>query len=247
MSGLDKPKSALRGADLIFVQRSSGYRFSMDPVLLAGQVRLKAGDRVADLGSGEGVVSLLLARGQNDCTCVGFELQSTLVAISRENALENQLQHRVEIRQADIRKTESLDVPQSFDVVVTNPPYRVLASGRIAPDDERAAARHELAGGLENFLKAAAWLLKNGGHFHIVYLPERLAELLAVMRAVNIEPKSLRCVHSRKGEPAKLVLVEGRRAARPGGLQIEAPLYLYEGEGYSAEVLEFYGELEGGV
>jgi tRNA1Val (adenine37-N6)-methyltransferase len=245
MAPTDKPNATLRGADLTFIQRSSGYRFSMDPVLLAGQVRLKAGGRLADLGSGEGIILLLLARRMADCSCVGFERQPTLVDISRENLRANQLQARVEIRQADIRKPESLDAPQSYDVVVTNPPYRIVGSGRVAPDGERAAARHELAGGLEDFLKAAAWLLKNGGQFHIIHLPERLAELLAMMRSVRIEPKRLRCIHSRSGEPARLVLVEGRRAARAGGLQIETPLYLYEGEKYSSEVLELYGELDG--
>jgi len=123
---------------------------------------------------------------------------------------------------------------------VSNPPYRSLGGGRTAPTTERATARHELAGGLEDFLAAAHYLLKQGGRFYLIYLAERLAELLAAMREQRLEPKRLRCIHARPGERALMVLVEGRKSGKPG-LTVEAPLYVYAGEeDYSAEVLAMY-------
>jgi len=152
----------------------------------------------------------------------------------------NGLQQRVKICAGDVREIAAFQAAQSADLVLSNPPFRPASSGRLAEGDERAAARHEWAGGLEDFLRAAAYLLKNGGRFCIVYLAERLTELLALMQQFKIEPKRLRMVHSRAGQGAKLVLVEGRRAARPGGLQVEPPLYVYEGEEYSSELKEIY-------
>ncbi|MDH3998758.1 MAG: SAM-dependent methyltransferase, partial [Desulfuromonadales bacterium] len=114
-------------------------------------------------------------------------------------------------------------------------------SGRISPQDERAMARHELAGGLDDFLQTAALLLKHGGRFVIVYLAERLPELLGGMCSVNLQPKRLRLVHSRSGDAARLVLVEARKGGQPGLVAL-APLIIYAGEGrdYSEEVLEMY-------
>jgi tRNA1Val (adenine37-N6)-methyltransferase len=127
----------------------------------------------------------------------------------------------------------------TFDVVMTNPPYRRPSGGRVPPDSERALARFELAGGLPDFLRAAAWLLRSGGRCYIVYLAERLAELLDEMRTFRLEPKRLRLVHPRAVEPARLVLVEGRKQRRPG-LTVEPPLVVYlpgGGRTYTAEAL----------
>ncbi len=152
---------------------------------------------------------------------------------------------QVSIVEADLRDHRHLTAAGSFDLVVSNPPYRTAETGRVAPDDERAAARHELAGGLEDFLAAASWSLKYGGSFAIVYLAERLSELLVGMTAVALEPKRLRAVHPRQGEAARMVLVEGRKGGG-AGLQVEAPLYIYKSDAgsrdYTDEVLRIYAE-----
>jgi tRNA1Val (adenine37-N6)-methyltransferase len=229
----------LRPGGVRIIQPARGYRFSLDPLLLAGFARVRPGEAVADLGTGSGVIPLLLAARSGGARIVGVELQPALADRARRSVALNGLEGRIKIVEADLRDLRGRLEPQSFAAVLANPPYRRVGSGRKAPVAERAAARHELAGGLEDFLRAAAYLLGTGGRFYVVYLAERLAELLTAMRASRLEPKRLRCVHSRGGEPARLVLIEGRKDGR-GGLTVESPLFMYEGEGYSAEVLGLY-------
>lgn len=193
----------------------------------------------ADLGTGSGVIPLLLAGRTDAKRIIGIEVQPAAADRARRSVALNRMEERIEIIEGDIRELMGRLSPQSFDVVLTNPPYRPPGSGRQAPVGERAAARHELAGGLADFLSSAAFLLNNGGRFYIVYLADRLAELLAGMRERRLEPKRVRCVHGRAGEGARMVLVEGRKGAR-AGLQLESPLFVYEGERYSAEVLKIY-------
>jgi len=226
---------------LQFQQSAAGYRFSIDPFLLSGFCRVAARDKVIDLGTGVGVIPLLLTVRYNPQECVGVEIQPPAAALARHNCMLNRLEEQIRIVEGDVCRHKELFPPQSANVVVTNPPYRIQETGKTAPDPERATARHELAGTLEDFIAAAAYLLKNGGRFYIIYLAERLADLLTTMRRKNIEPKRLRLVHSRAGDPAKLVMVEGRRAGRTG-LKIEPPLYIYDGDNYTEDVLACYGE-----
>lgn len=217
----------LRSGAVKILQPRSGYRFSLDPLLLCAFAAIPAKANVADLGTGSGVIPLLLATAGKGRTFVGVELQAELAARAARSVALSGLTERIRIVCADLRELPEEFAAGSFDAVVTNPPYRRPASGRVAPGAERGAARHELAGGLTDFLRTAALLLNNGGRFYIVYLAERLAELLDEMRTFRLEPKRLRTVHSRAGEPAKLVLVEGRKNARPG-LAVEAPLIIYQ-------------------
>lgn len=237
----DETLDKLRPAGLRIIQPKAGYRFSLDPVLLCAFARVGDGEEVADLGTGSGVIPLLLAAQTGAARIVGVELQPATADRARRSVALNGLEARIKIVEADVRALRGVLSPQSFAAVLANPPYRPPGSGRQAPAGERAAARHELAGGLADFLRAAAYLLGDGGRLYIVYLAERLAELLAHMREARLEPKRLRCVHARTGEPARMVLVEGRKGGK-GGVVVEPPLYVYAGEGYSAEVLEIYGE-----
>lgn len=231
----------LRPAGLHIIQAKRGYRFSLDPVLLSDFTTVAAGDTLVDLGTGSGVVPLLLAARTGVRHVVGVEIQAELADRARRSVLLNGMQERIEILQEDLRNLHDRLPPQSFAVVVANPPFRRPGAGRQAPDAERAAARHELAGGLSDFLRAAAYLLPDGGRFCIIYLAERLVELLTTMRGLRLEPKRLRCVHPREGADANLVLVEGRKGGRPG-LLVDPPLHVYDGKEYSAEILAIYGQ-----
>lgn len=235
---------SLCGGEVKVVQPRVGYRFSLDPLLLAAFAEVPATATVADLGTGSGVIPLLLARVGKGRQFVGIELQEDAVSRAKRSVVLNRLEDSIRIVRADIRDLSGDFAAGSFVVVVTNPPYRPPASGRIAPGAERGAARHELAGGLTDFLRTAAFLLNNGGRFFIVYLAERLAELCDEMRTFRLEPKRLRLVHSRRGEAAKLVLVEGRKHARPG-VKIEAPLIVYR-DGVGREYTEEMQTLLGG-
>lgn len=234
----------LYNAETKLIQTRDGYRFSLDPVLLADFVTLRDGGDILDLGTGCGVLPLLLARRDPTLSVVGWERQPQMVDRALRGMEQSGMSSRIRIIEADLREYRELAVAGSFNLVVTNPPYRTIASGRIAPDGERAAARHELAGGLPDFLAAASWCLKNGGRFAIVYLAERLSELLVRMVDVGIEPKRLRMVHPRVGKPARMVLIEGRKRGNPG-LDVEAPLYIYKQDNanrdYTDEVLQIYG------
>lgn len=228
---------------LKLLQAKNGYRYSLDPVLLVNFVGQAKAGRVIDLGTGSGVIPLLLSCQLPCAQIVGLEVQPDMAERAQRNVVLNGLEERIRIVEGDLRQVRDGFTVESFDLVVSNPPYRKPGNGRVAPENERAAARHELAGGLRDFLSAASYLLCNGGRFAIVYLAERLAELLEGMRGVQLEPKRLRCVHSRLGEPAKMVLVEGRKCGGEG-LMIEPPLYVYRGKerDYSEEVLRMYGK-----
>lgn len=227
----DETLDDLHAGGVKIIQPRSGYRFSLDPLLLCAFAEIPDKSRVADLGTGSGVIPLLLARAGKGREYVGIELQAGPAGRAERSVRLNGLSGRIRVVCADLRELPDEFVPGSFDAVVTNPPYRKPASGRVAPGMERGAARHELAGGLTDFLRAAALLLNSGGRFYIIYLAERLAELCDEMRTFRLEPKRLRLVHSRAGEPARLALVEGRKNARTG-LTVEVPLIVYrEGKG----------------
>ena len=223
------------------LQAKKGYRFSLDPVLLCAFISSIKNSRVVDLGTGNGVIPFLLSSRKEALSIIGVELQRHMIERARRSVALNGLEESIQLIHADIRELREVMCAGSCDVVTTNPPYRVVNSGRNAANGERSIARHELCGGLSDFLRAAAFLLNSGGRFFIVYLAERLPELMAEMRGLKLEPKRLRMVSSREGDEARLILVEGRKNARPG-MRVESPLILYKGEGcdYSDEVLAMY-------
>jgi tRNA1(Val) A37 N6-methylase TrmN6 len=236
----DETLDDLRPGGLKIIQAAGGYRFSLDPVLLCAFAEIAPGEQVVDLGTGSGIIPLLLARRSLAQAIVGVERLPELADRARRTVVLNGLQERVTIVEGDLRRDHAELPPQTFDAVLANPPYRRPGTGRVAPGSERAAARHELAGGLDDFLTAAVRLLRDRGRFYVVFLAERLAELLAELRRRQLEPKRLRCVHGRSGEAARMVLVEGRKRGG-AGLRIEPPLVIYAGEEYSPEVRAIYG------
>jgi tRNA1Val (adenine37-N6)-methyltransferase len=230
-------------AGLEFYQAEKGYRFSLDPILLARFARVKKRAYVVDLGTGCGILPLLLSSISEARQLVGLELQESLFQRAQRNVEHNRKEQEVRMVQGDIRRIRELFPGGVADLVISNPPFRPADSGRIAPDDERAAARHELFGGLDDFVTAAAWLLRNGGSIAMIHLAERLSQILTSMQAAGLEPKRMRMVHPRVAEEARLVLIEAVKAARPG-LKVEKPLFVYRSTGtgrdYSAEVLAMY-------
>lgn len=221
-------------------QPQRGYRFSIDAVLLAAQVRPGPSERIVDLGTGCGVVALLLAFERPQLRVWGVELQPELAALAAENVHENGWSDRVRILQADLQAIGPAELGGPVDRVVANPPYRRVHSGRVNPDGQRALARHEIAVTLPGLIAAARRLLKTGGRLHLIYAAGRTAELLGGMRADGIEPKRLRPIQSRVDEDAALVLVEGIKGARPG-MTLARPLVVYAEEGrYTDEVRDMF-------
>ena len=221
-------------------QDRTGYRFSIDAVLLAHHARPRPGDRVLDLGTGCGIIPLILAFRHPDITIYGIEIQQELSELSLFNVSNNRMQERITILCQDMRKLKTKMIAGPVDLVVCNPPYRKSDTGRLNPDHQRAVARHEIKATLPDVLMAVRRILRTAGRFTVIYAAERTAELLTQMHAHGIEPKMLRSIHSSRDTAAKLVLVEGVKRGRPGA-SIAPPLILYDENGnYTPEILEMF-------
>ncbi len=218
------------------LQRRTGYRFSVDAVLLAHHVRPRKTARILDLGCGSGIIGLLLSALHPDIRIYGAEIQPGLAGLAQRNAAQNGLSHRLFIRCADMRELRADEFGGPLDHIVSNPPFRKVGSGRINPEDERAAARHEIRITLPELLETARRLLRVGGRFSVVYPAPRAGELLSSMTGARIEPKILQVIYSRQGDQGRLVLVTGTRGAQPG-MRIEPALFLYNKDGRYTEAV----------
>ena len=226
----------LCGSKLRVFQSRAGYRFSLDALVLADFVTVKRSEKLVDLGTGNGIIALLLARLYPSATLQGVELQPAMVARAHRNVAVNGLVQRVKILQGDVREIDERYVLADCDVVVCNPPYRKPNSGRLSVNDERQIARHELNGNLGDFLGAGALLLRNNGRMALVYLAARLGDLIVAMRRAGIEPKRLRMVHSFTESEASLILLEGVKGGK-AGLAVLPPLVIYrQAKQYTDEV-----------
>ena len=218
-------------------QSRTGYRFSIDaPILASHAVPNKPGERILDLGTGCGIMALLTAFRYPDAHIVGVEIQAELAVLARVNVEGNGFQSRISIIEGDMLQLGAGELGPPMDMVMTNPPYRKPHSGRVNPQSQRALARHEIAVSLEGLIQSMRRFLKTGGRGWMIYPVERLAELMAGMRAHHLEPKYLRMIHSRRDVEAKRCLLKVIKAARPG-LVTGPPLVIYNKEGaYTAEV-----------
>ena len=235
--------SSLFGGRLKILQKKKGYRYTIDSVLLAHFVEPKKGERILELGAGSGVISLLLAFRNPGVRVTGLELQADLADMAGRSVAMNSLEGRVKIICGDARKAADLLEARSQDVVVFNPPYRKMGSGKLNPGREKALARHEIAGSIADFLRAASHALEPGGRVCMIYPCTRMVEAIHRMRVEKMEPKRLRMVHSRPGSRGDFILVEGMKG---GGeeLAVLPPLFIYkEGEGYSEELEALFRNL----
>ena len=217
-------------------QEASGYRFSLDAVLLAWHASPRADDRLLDLGTGCGIIPLILAYRNPNIVAFGIEIQDDLAELAISNVNANHMQHKITILKQDMRYLKPGMIGGPVDLVVCNPPYRKPNSGRINPDAQRAIARHELKVNLADVLLTVRRMLRTAGRFVTVYTAERAVELLSQRRVGGIEPKFMSSIHSQLDTEAKLILVEGVKGARPG-IRLGPPLIIYDANGeYSKEV-----------
>ena len=208
----------------LFSQPKDGFGFTTDSVLLADFACRQSFRRCCDLGSGIGVLTLLIADACPDALVEAVEIQPRWAELSRQNIAANGMEGRVNVITGDLREHRSMFVPGSFDLVVSNPPYFPAGSGKTA-QGAFAIAREERCCTLADVVRAGAYLLKTGGRFCIVHRSERLAELMCAMTHAGLEPKRLRLIQHSRGSKPKLVLAEGRRGASPG-LDVLPPLIL---------------------
>jgi tRNA1Val (adenine37-N6)-methyltransferase len=235
----------LRG--LILTQPDRGYRYSLDPFLLAAFSRPRRGERILDLGAGAGVIGLLLARRHPTVRVVGIEFLPALARHAGENARANHLAERCHVIRADLREAQRFLPPEHFHRVVANPPYRKVGSGETPRQPERAAARQESTFGIADLARVSAALLRFGGALDVIHVAERLPELFSTLAASGIEPKVLRLVAPFSGSPPGLCLVTAVKGGRPG-LRVLPQLCVHAEPGeYTAEVLGLLGTIGAGI
>ncbi len=223
------------------IQDPEKFCFGIDAVLLSGFAQANRGDRVLDLGTGTGIIPILMAAKTEADELIGLEIQTESADMARRSVEMNELQQRVHIVCGDIKEAAKTFEPASFDVVTTNPPYMIKGHGLTNPDSPKAIARHEVLCDLDDVIGAAKVLLHPGGKFFMVHRPFRLSEIFTCMTKNRIEPKRIRMVHPYVDKEPSLVLIEGARDGKPR-LSVEPPLIIYDGPGqYSPYMKENYG------
>lgn len=223
------------------IQHPGKFCFGMDAVLLSSFARVKKNERVLDLGTGTGIIPILLTAKTEGKSFVGLEIQEESADMARRSVMHNHLEEKVEIVTGDIKEAASIFGPVSFDVITTNPPYMIGKHGIANESDTKAIARHEVLCNLDDILRESAKILKPKGRFYMVHRPFRLPEILAKMAKYGIEPKRMRLVYPHVDKEPNMVLVEGMRGAKPR-MQVEPPLIVYNKDGsYTEELLKMYG------
>jgi len=207
------------------LQKRQGYRFSVDAVLLSQFIRLRNRDKAIDLGTGCGILPLLLSQTTEGATFVGVEIQKDLVALAKRNVALNHLENRIAILHQDLRNLPTEFPPGTFNVAFSNPPYRRRFSGRTNPSMEKAIARHEIEATLDDLIWVTSFLLASKGRSYLIYPASRAIDLMVVLRKNQLEPKRVRWVHPRPDREARWVLVEALKASGVE-LHVIPPLFL---------------------
>lgn len=224
----------------MIIQDPERFCFGVDAVLLTGFVQVKKGETVLDLGTGTGVIPILLEAKTQGEHFIGLEIQSESVEMARRSVQMNELESKIEIHEGDIKKLENLYKLSSFDVITTNPPYMNEGGGLINDYSPKAIARHELLCNLEDVIYGASRLLRPMGRFYMIHRPHRLIDIITLLRKYKLEPKRLRFIHSRVEKEPTMVLVEAVRGGKPM-LKVEPPLVIYKENGeYTDEIIKIY-------
>lgn len=222
------------------IQHPEKFCFGMDAVLLSGFAKAKRGDHILDLGTGTGIIPILLSAKTEAEHLTGLEIQKESADMARRSVLLNDLQDRIEIITGDIKEAGSIFAPASFEVVTTNPPYMIAEHGLANPNEYKAIARHEICCTLEDVIAAAAGVLKPGGKLYMVHRPFRMAEIMRTMPAFGLEPKRLRVVYPYVDQEPNMILIEAVRGGK-SGMTVEKPLIINEAPGvYTREITELY-------
>ncbi|MCQ2421980.1 MAG: tRNA1(Val) (adenine(37)-N6)-methyltransferase [Lachnospiraceae bacterium] len=231
----------LENNGLVLLQDKARFCFGMDAVLLSGFAQAKRGDRVLDMGTGTGILPILMSAKTEAAELVGLELQPESADMAERSVRLNHLEERVSIVTGDLCRASELFGKSSFDVVVSNPPYMTEGHGIVNPAEAKMIARHELFCTFSDVAREAAAVLKPGGHFYLVHRPFRLSELMVTLTEYKLEPKRMRLVYPFVDREPNMVLLECVRGGK-ARLTVEKPLIIWDKPGiYTEEVREKYG------
>ena len=218
-----------------------GFCFGIDSILLANfSKQIRKGSKVLDLGTGTGIIAILLCAKTELKEIIGIEIQKEVYEMAKKSIALNQLTHKFKIINEDILHVNHILEKNTFDVIVTNPPYQKKGTGIENEEKKKIISRHETTATLEDFIKVSRDLLKDKGEFYMIHKPDRLVDIMENMRKYNIEPKILRFVYSHQNSEPKLVLIKGVKNANPF-LTIMENLYIYNIKGeYTEEINQIY-------
>lgn len=223
------------------IQHPKKFCFGMDAVLLSGFAKVKPGEQVIDLGTGTGIIPILLAAKTEGEHFTGLEIQPESADMAARSVAYNELEQRISIITGDIKDAANLFGASSFDVVTSNPPYMIAQHGLTNDGDAKTIARHEVLCNLEDVISQTAKLLKPGGRCYFVHRPFRLVEILSMMSSYRVEPKRLQFVYPYVDKEPNMVLIEGLRDGK-SRVTVEKPLIVYQKPGvYMPEIYDIYG------
>ena len=223
------------------IQNREKFCFGMDAVLLSGFARIRPGEKVLDLGTGTGIIPILLAAKTQAAHLTGLEIQSESVDMARRSVKLNGLEERISIVEGDIKEASGLLGKGMFDVVTSNPPYMIAHHGLTGEQEQKAIARHEILCTFEDVARETARVLAPAGKFYLVHRPFRLAEIMTTLSQYKLEPKRMQLVYPFVDKEPNMVLLEAVRGGR-SRMQVEKPLIVYKEPGiYMPEIYEIYG------
>ncbi len=227
--------------NLKIIQDTKRFCFGMDAVLLSGFASLKEGDKVLDMGTGTGIIPILLSAKTEASSFTALEIQPDSADMARRSVALNNLQDKIEIVEGDIKNASAIFKKASFDAVTCNPPYMIGQHGIANPSSALSVARHEIMCTFDDVASNAAALLKPGGKFFLVHRPFRLAEIIVTLTKYKLEPKRMKLVYPYIDKEPNMVLIEAVRGGK-SRMTVEKPLIVYKEEGvYTDDIYDIYG------
>lgn len=231
----------LQRNNLQIIQNSEKFCFGIDAVLLSDFATVKRGETVLDIGTGTGIIPILLTAKTEGSHFTGLEIQSESAEMANRSVVLNGLENIVDIVEGDINNVRELLTPGSFDVITSNPPYMIGSHGIENTEEPKAIARHEIKCTFDDIVREGSKMLKANGRFYLVHRPFRLVEIFEIFRKYGLEPKKMRLVHPFADKEPNMVLIEAMKGAKPR-LTIDKPLVVYDAPGkYTKEIMEIYG------
>ena len=225
------------------IQNPERFCFGMDAVLLASFAKAKPGEKCLDLGTGNGIISILMEAKTKGEIFYGLEIQEESADLARRSVELNELEDKIKIVTGDIKEAADIFGAASFHVITMNPPYMTDSHGIVNPTDAKAIARHEITCSLEEMIAQASKVLKSKGRFYMVHRPFRLAEIMSLMVKYHLEPKRMRLVYPYVDKEPNIVLIEGLKGGN-SRITVEPPLIVYEAPGiYTEELKRMYYEV----
>ena len=229
---------------LKIIQNKSGFCFGIDSVLLSDFAKnIRNNAKVIDLGTGTGIINLLLSGKTKALEFVGVEIQEEVAEMAARSVELNNLEGKIKILNENILNLKEVYKPKSFDAVVTNPPYKKINTGLTNEDNKKLISRHEITASLTDFIHISAYLLKDYGEFYMVHRPDRLVDIFQLMREEKIEPKLIKFVYTKANKKTNLVLIKGVKNGKPF-LEYDNNLIVYNEDGrYTDEILRIYNKI----